>query len=443
MSSNSATRRRAVLATLTGLVIAACSSGGGGGGSGGTTGPAALVPTAVAAVGGLTTVAGCGGALVPDTPVVVVRDQNGALLGGATVTFTVTSGGGSLSKTSVTTNQFGQAGVAWTLGTTGSQQMTAKAGSVAPVTYTAALTSTGPYCVELIYTAPPDPVARVAAEVAAARWSSIINAAIIPYVVNDPSYSCAGVTLPPIQRTVKSVLIYVELAPIPSSTPGLITLGQAGPCSIRDSTGLTGVGVLKLNSDYLVNNLSQVQREDVVLHEMGHVLGFGTLWEPITGVVGLPTLLVNPAPTGNPQFVGANAVTRYIQAGAAAGVTQVPVENCGGGGTINGHWREASGGSAATVGFGIELMTGYISAPAGQHNPLSAVTIASMQDMGYPVSYASADPFTAAGQTCPATLVAASNLTQGLVRVGNDWVSESLQLPLRVGGRGGSRPIFR
>lgn len=432
--------RAALVAASAALaVLAAC--GGGGGGSNTPTAPA-LVPTTMASANGTLSMAGCGGALVPDTPVVVVRDQNGGLVRGATVTFNVTGGGGSLSKTTVTTNNFGQAGTAWTLGASGTQTLSATAGA-ATATFTAALTSTGPFCVELIYTAPPDPVARVAAEIAAARWSTIINGSIGNYVVNDPSYNCAGVTVPALSRTIKSVLIYVELAPIPSTTPGLITLGQAGPCSIRDIGGLTGVGVLRLNSDYLVNNLSQAQREDVVLHEMGHVLGIGTLWEPITGVTGMATLLVNPAPTGNPTFVGSNTVARYVTAGAT-GATQVPVENCGGGGTINGHWREADGGSVATVGLGKELMTGFISAPAGQHNPLSAITIASLQDMGYPVSYATADAYFAAGQTCPATLVGVASLQiPGLVRVGNDLVVEEIQKPLRVGGRGISRPIFR
>ena len=421
-------------------VIGAC---GGGGGGGGPTTPQ-IVATTLATTGASAALAGCGGAVVPDTPVVVVKDQNGAPLAAQTVNFSVTGGGGTISRTTAVTNAFGQAGVSWTLGNAGAQSMRATSGSIAPLTFTAALTSTGPFCVELVFTSSPDPVLRVAAENAAARWSAIITGAVPPQPLNENTYTCAQVSIPPMVRTVKSLVIYVELAPIPSSTPGLITLGQAAPCWIRDIGGLTVVGAMKLNSDYLINNLSATQREDVVLHEMGHVLGFGTLWEPITGVTGMATLLQTPAPTGNPIFVGTQSVAKYVLAGAGAGATSIPVENCGTGGTINGHWREASGGSTTTVGFGIELMTGYISAPAGQRNPLSAVTIASLADLGYTVSYAAADIYTLGGQTCPAPLLAAGNQPSGLVRVGNDWAVEEIGRPIGIVGRDGKvRPIYR
>ena len=434
-----AQRSALVLALALGGLTGACSGGGGGGGT-----DAALVPASVVSANGNLQMAGCGGAVVADTPVVVVTSPSGALLSGVTVNFAIVGGGGAVSTTSRVTNAFGRAGVSWTLGTAGAQSMSAAVGTLTPLIYSATLTSTGPYCVELVYTSSPDPALRAAAENAAIRWSSIIAGTVPPQPLNETTWSCAGVTIPALVRTVKSLVIYVELAPIPSSTPGLITLGQAGPCWIRDVGGLTVVGALKLNSDYLINNLTALQREDVVLHEMGHVLGFGTLWEPTPPVTGMATLLLNPAPTGNPTFVGSAAVAQYVLAGAASGTAAVPVENCGGGGTINGHWREQSGGTPSTLGFGIELMTGYISAPAGQRNPLSAVTIASMADLGYTVSYATADTYALGGQTCPAPLLYAPNQPAGLMRVGNDVVYEGLVKPIGVVGRNGRvTPIYR
>src|SRR4051794_6205534 len=53
------------------------------------------------------------------------------------------------------------------------------------------------------------------------------------------------------------------------------------------------------------------------------------------------------------------------------GPTPVPVENTGGPGTRDSHWREAV--------FGNELMTGFVG-PAG--NPLSRTTVGSLQDLG-------------------------------------------------------------
>jgi hypothetical protein len=64
--------------------------------------------------------------------------------------------------------------------------------------------------------------------------------------------------------------------------------------------------------------------------------------------------------------------------------TSVPVEgSAGGDGTVNSHWRESV--------FGNELMTGFIN--AGK-NPLSIMTIRSLEDLGYVVDTTAADPFT-------------------------------------------------
>jgi hypothetical protein len=60
------------------------------------------------------------------------------------------------------------------------------------------------------------------------------------------------------------------------------------------------------------------------------------------------------------------------------------VENTGGAGTRDSHWRE-------TI-LQAELMTGIIEQP-GVPMPLSKVTIASMADLGYQVDYSKADIF--------------------------------------------------
>jgi hypothetical protein len=61
---------------------------------------------------------------------------------------------------------------------------------------------------------------------------------------------------------------------------------------------------------------------------------------------------------------------------------KVPVENTGGPGTADSHWRESV--------FGNELMTGTVN----EVNPLSRVTLGSMADLGYAVNLADADPYT-------------------------------------------------
>jgi hypothetical protein len=131
----------------------------------------------------------------------------------------------------------------------------------------------------------------------------------------------------------------------------------------------------------------------VVLHEMGHILGIGTLWTDFG--------LLSGAGTSNPIFTGANATAQYNQI-YGTNARGVPVEAGGGSGTADSHWRE-------TV-FTNELMTGW--AGPGSNLPLSRVTVGSLADIGYTVNYAAADAYTptssglSAGRTASASLAA-------------------------------------
>jgi hypothetical protein len=112
---------------------------------------------------------------------------------------------------------------------------------------------------------------------------------------------------------------------------------------------------------------------DVITHEMGHVIGIGTVWTQKGKLVG--------ANTSNPRFTGTNAKKEYgVLKGT--GPAAVPVENIGGAGTKNSHWRESV--------FRNELMSGFIAAP---NNPLSRMTVASLKDLGYVVNLKAAEPY--------------------------------------------------
>jgi hypothetical protein len=116
--------------------------------------------------------------------------------------------------------------------------------------------------------------------------------------------------------------------------------------------------------------------DDVVLHEMGHVLGIGSLWSTFGLVTG--------AGTADPRYLGAGGEQGWLDiGGGSTGSSTVPVENVGGAGTRDVHWRESIMPS--------ELMTGYLSALV---NPMSAVTVRSLGDLGYTVDPSTADPYT-------------------------------------------------
>ena len=150
-------------------------------------------------------------------------------------------------------------------------------------------------------------------------------------------------------------------------------LGSAGPTVLRPNSLLPAKGVMRFD----IADIKQLEAEgtfrSVILHEMGHVIGVGTLWEQLG--------LLRGAGTDNPTFTGLAAQTVF---GVLSGSEPraVPVANTGGPGTREGHWREAV--------FGNELMTGFLS---GERQPLSRLTAASLSDLGYEVDEAAADPY--------------------------------------------------
>jgi Leishmanolysin len=203
---------------------------------------------------------------------------------------------------------------------------------------------------------------RAAFTGAADRWTRVI-------VGDLPSARVDG-------ETVDDVLILAQGVAIDG--PGKI-LGQAGPTHLRPARAgkaafLPAKGSMSFDTADLAKMQADGTLNDVIAHEMGHVLGIGTVWDRKG--------LLNGAGTGNPTFSGAGAMEQYRLLRGAPRRRRVPVENTGGPGTRDGHWRE-------TV-FRNELMSGFISA-AG--NPLSGVTVASLGDMGYAVDLAAAEPY--------------------------------------------------
>ena len=151
-------------------------------------------------------------------------------------------------------------------------------------------------------------------------------------------------------------------------------LGQAGPTSFRSGSGLPSRGEMEFDSA----DVAQLERngglEAVIVHEMGHVLGIGTIWSRKGLLTG--------AGTSDPRFTGRGATAEYNRI-FGRNESSVPVANTGGRGTRDGHWRESI--------LGNELMTGFLN--NGVSNPLSSITVASLGDLGYEVDLSAADPY--------------------------------------------------
>ena len=338
-------------------------------------------PASVAIAGGNQQTAAVN-AILPVAPSVVVRDAVGHGVPGVSVTFTVVSGGGSVTGAVATTDMDGIARVgSWRLGASaGANVLSARAGSLPPVSIGATAVDPsgsgggdGSYDVQLRYSTTVTDRQRQAFETAAARWSSLVVGDLPDVNLSVPSGVC-GSSQPGFAQTVDDLVIFVEVRTIDG--PGKI-LGSAGPCYIRMQGGLPVAGLISLDAADLASMEQKGTLDEVVMHEMGHVIGVGTLWgSKLTGAGG-----------GNPYFGHAGAVAAFLNAGGSSYPGQpVPVENSGGAGTRDAHWRESV--------LQNELMTGYIST-AG--NPLSAITVASLGDLGYSVDLSGADGYALPG----------------------------------------------
>lgn len=204
-------------------------------------------------------------------------------------------------------------------------------------------------------------IQKNAFKTAAKRWSKVI-------VGDLPSVIVSG-------EVIDDLLIMAQGVPIDG--PGKI-LGQAGPTHLRPASAganafLPAKGLMSFDTADLAKMQADGTLVDVITHEMGHVIGIGTIWAIKNLLTGANTI--------NPHFTGTAAKKEY-GALKGTGPTPVPVENTGGPGTVDSHWRE-------TV-FKNELMSGFI---AATNNPLSRLTVASLQDLGYVVDLSAAEPY--------------------------------------------------
>lgn len=201
-----------------------------------------------------------------------------------------------------------------------------------------------------------DQPARLVLEQAAAFWATVITGALPPVVLPDG------------QRIEN---LRVRCAVVSEGSGG--DFAQAGPRALRpesagDAAFLPATGDLFLDGDDVAMLTADGRLRLVLIHELGHVLGFVTgVWrrKKFTAALGQP----------HASFIGAWARVEY---GTLLGTApaDVPIEVRGD------HWRESI--------FGNELMTSLIRTSA---SPLSRLSIASLRDLGYQVDYAAAAPY--------------------------------------------------
>lgn len=165
------------------------------------------------------------------------------------------------------------------------------------------------------------------------------------------------------------------------------TLALSGPSLTLDAANniLITRGSSTLNARKFAEfNANPIYLRDIMIHEFAHVLGFGTIWEPLQFSFS----------DGSTVLAGKNWINRATAtyradsyAGTAYGdllgtfkPTAIPIEP-----QIFYHWDETR--------FDTELMTPFAETP-GVPMPMSSLTLGALRDLGWSVNFGAVQPYT-------------------------------------------------
>lgn len=335
----------------------------------GTPGP----PVAMSAVRGNNQEAPAGD-LVSQPLAALVTDRFDNPVAQQAIRFEVLGGGGTVAPETVQTDVDGiAAGVRWRLGPRSSIQ-TVRA-SMLPLATEFAARARSDFTIDVRFPGtPPSAQFQEAFRNAAERIRTAVVGDLPDVSVQALDVSrCgggAGVTL---SESIDDIVIFATVAPIDGV--GRV-LARAGPCFVRNTTLQSLVGTMQFDDADAIPLLTSDRFEAVVLHEMLHVVGIGSLWRLKN--------LVSGSGTGDPRFNGPIGTARCVLTGFGSQCDGgVPLETLGGSGTAEVHWRESV--------FDRELMTGF--AEATNDMPFSVITIGALSDYGFEVNDKAADPF--------------------------------------------------
>ena len=293
-------------------------------------------------------------------------DAQGTQIVARPVVWTVGSGNGEVFGPTTVTDAEGYAELlAWRLGPgTGSQVLQAIVAGLPPAEFTVTALSppVGEFSIVIRYLGETPALEYQQAVDSAARvWERAIVGNLPAVNVNlGPLGTLCGA----VNEEVDDIIMFVRIEPIDGEFG---VLGSAGPCASRQSNSLPVLGGMRLDAADVARLAAQNQLVAVVIHEMAHILGFGTRWNALNLLTG--------AGTSEPLFTGPAARTVFetmVLGGLGYTGPRVPVENVGGPGSVDGHWRESV--------LRNELMTSILNIGP---NPLSALSLAGFRDMGY------------------------------------------------------------
>ena len=208
------------------------------------------------------------------------------------------------------------------------------------------------------------------------RWMAVITKDLPDYTFTQNwSGQCGGQSYAiPSGERIDDLRIYVSQEEFNNIA------GYGSPTVLREETHLPVFGCMVFNSE-----AKHVQY--VALHEIGHVLGVGTIWDNLG--------FLQDYPNADAHFNGPLAIAAFDDA-SGRGYTgkKVPVSQDGG------HWRSSVFGTREVMISG--------------DGALSGITVQSLADLGYGVDVAQADAYTlpsaAAGKAVAKIAVSAPSI---------------------------------
>jgi len=160
-------------------------------------------------------------------------------------------------------------------------------------------------------------------------------------------------------------------------------LGFAGPIFVRNVKNEMGesisVTTISAIMKFDIDDFSLLSASDidlVIIHEMGHALGIGTLWPEFRCGLGCPH--------GNTKYTCNRANAEYQHIIGGDGSLTLDFTSCS-------HWSEFSFNSSTSS----ELMTPYFE--SGKYQPITRISLAALEDLGYEVNMDAAEPWIEAG----------------------------------------------
>lgn len=319
---------------------------------------------------------GVTGSTLSIRPGVRVTDEFGNPVGNVPVTFTPGANSGSVTNGTVASDPATGTAIVgnWILGNAPTQTLVASSSALPGVTTTFTATAIATLFnldVRFVGNGGTDRQ-RLAFTRAAEKWRSIIVGQVHLVPANVPAGACRS-WHPALNETVDDLVIFARITNIDGANG---VLGQASVCDIDSQTRLPYFGFMEFDEADLPSLEASGLIDNVVLHEMGHILGVGSLWS-FRG-------FVSGAGSADPIFTGTGARQQFTLANTLTySGPIVPIHNEGPAGRREVHWRFPL--------FGNELMNPF--AQSGGM-PLSRITAASLADLGYIVNLGAADPYT-------------------------------------------------